>query len=336
MQAARELAPSVGVMSACASLGVARASYYRSTKPKREAIRPPRPTPARALSAEERAEVLAVLHSERFVDHAPAQIHATLLDEDRYLCSIRTMYRVLEGAHETRERRRQRRHPVYAKPELVAEHPNEVWTWDITKLRGPVKGVYYQLYVILDIYSRYVVGWMLAERESEHLAERLIRETCVKEWIAPGQLTVHADRGAAMKSKTVALLCETLGITKSHSRPHVSDDNPYSESQFKTLKYRPTFPDRFGSFEEARTFLQEFFHWYNHEHHHSGIAWLTPATVHRGLGATVVAARKVTMASAYDRNPERFVHGIPQPSELPAAAWINQPKPASETLAVAQ
>jgi len=269
--------------------------------------------------------VLETLHSERFLDQAPAQVHATLLDEGAYLCSPRTMYRLLDAAHEIKERRDHVRRPHYAAPELLAMRPNEVWSWDITKLLGPAKWTYFYLYVILDIFSRYVVGWMLAPHESAALAERLIAETCAKHGIAPGQLTLHADRGASMRSKPVALLLADLGVTKTHSRPHVSNDNPFSEAHFKTLKYCPQFPERFGSIEDGRAFGQGFFRWYNREHRHSGLGFLTPAAVHFGEAATVRAHRQHVLAAAYAAHPERFVNGRPQPADLPQAVWINPP-----------
>jgi putative transposase len=272
MKAIEELSPQVGTAAACQSLGVPRATLYRHRQSKPpEPATAPRPTPPRALGEPERQQVLDVLHSEPFADKAPAEVYAALLDQGRYLCSIRTMYRILHSRKEVRERRDQLRHPTYHKPQLVATAPNQVWSWDITKLLGPAKWTYFHLYVILDIFSRYVVGWMLASRESEHLAERLIRETVVKQGIVRDQLTIHSDRGPSMRSQTVAQLMATLGITKSHSRPHVSDDNPFSESQFKTMKYRPEFPDRFTSIEHGLEFCDKFFHWQNHEHHHWGL-----------------------------------------------------------------
>lgn len=280
----------------------------------------------RTLSADERQEVLDVLHSERFVDQAPAEVYGTLLDEGVYHCSVRTMYRVLEDAGEVQERRNQVRHPHYKAPELLATAPNQVWSWDITKLLGPVKWMYFHLYVILDIFSRYVVGWMIAPHESSTLARRFIAETCEKQNVRPGQLTIHADRGASMKSKPVALLLSELGVTKTHSRPHVSDDNPYSESHFKTLKYRPDFPDRFGSIQDARAFCQGFFAWYNCEHRHSGIGLLTAKMVHYGKAEAVIDQRRIVLASAFEAHPERFVSGLPTPPPLPEAAWVNKPK----------
>jgi putative transposase len=319
------LVPEVGMARACRVLGVARATAYRHRDPKvASPARPRRPPPA-ALSAEERGAILAELHSERFADASPAAVHATLLDEGTYLASQRTMYRILAAAAEVRERRNQLRHPAYAKPELLATGPRELWSWDITKLRGPAKWIYYHLYVILDVFSRYVPGWMVATAESAALAERLIADTLEKEGIVPGQLVLHADRGTSMRSKPVALLLADLGVERTHSRPHVSNDNPYSESQFRTLKYRPTFPARFGSLEDARAFCREFFGWYNTEHRHSGIGLLTPADVHSGRAAEVTAARSVTLARAYAAHPERFVRQPPQPPQVPTAVWINPP-----------
>jgi len=328
MQAVEELSRTSGTLPACAALGVARATLYRHRGTARGAPRhgqPGRRSP-RALGAEEWQAVLAELHSERFVDQAPAAVYAALLDEGRYLCSQRTMYRVLEGAHEVRERRNQLRHPHYAKPELLATRPNELWSWDITKLLGPAKWTYFYLYVLLDIFSRYVVGWMVALRESAILAKKLIEESANKQGIQRGQLTVHADRGSSMISKPVALLLSDLGVNKTHSRPHVSNDNPFSEAQFKTLKYRPEFPERFGSLEDARAFCVAFFDWYNNEHYHSGLALLTPATVHYGATATVLDRRRAILAVAYAAHPERFVRHAPQPAAPPTAVWINPPK----------
>ena len=329
------LAPAVGVGAACAALAIPRASWYRWQAPPAPAGTSPL-TPAphpRALSAAEGAAVLAALHSPRFRDRAPAEVFATLLDEGVYLASERTMYRLLAATQETGERRNQRAHPAYAKPELLATAPNEVWSWDITKLLGPAKWTYYYLYVILDIFSRYVVGWMVAHRELASLAERLIAETAAKQAIPPGRLTVHADRGSSMTAKPVAFLLADLGIAKSHSRPHVSNDNPFSEAQFKTLKYCPEFPGRFASIEEARAFCQSFFRWYNAEHRHAGIAMLTPEAVHFGQAEavlarrrSVLARRRSVLAAAYAAHPERFVRKPPEPPALPAAAWINPPQ----------
>ena len=322
MSAVGELAGVVGTQAACRALGVSRATVYRRRRPPHRHASRPRPT--RALTEAERAAVLAELHHPRFMDLAPAEIYATLLDEGRYLCSLRTMYRLLAAAHEVRERRNQLRH-VAPTPELLATRPNEVWSWDITKLLGPAKWTYYYLYVILDIFSRYVVGWMVAHRESASLAERLIAATCAKQAIHPAQLTIHADRGSSMTSKPVALLLADLGVTRTHSRPHVSNDNPFSEAQFKTLKYRPAFPDRFGSVEQARAFCHPFFLWYNTAHRHSGIGLLTPAMVHYGHADTVCGHRAAVLAAAYAAHPERFVRQPPQPPTLPTAVWINPP-----------
>ena len=269
--------------------------------------------------------MLAVLHEERFQDHSPAAVQATLLDEGRYLCSIRTMYRVLEQEGESRERRDQLVHPLYQKPELLATAPNQLWSWDITKLLGPVKWTYFYLYVILDVFSRYAVGWMIAPRESAELAKRFIEETIGKHPIPAGQLNIHADRGRVMTSKPVAFLLADLGVTKTHSRPYVSDDNPYSESQFRTLKYRPDFPDRFGCLQDSRAFCQQFFRWYNEEHRHSGLGLLTPAMVHFGQAETILARRQAVLDLAYQAHPDRFVRKPPRPLPLPSAVWINRP-----------
>ena len=326
MTAAEHLAEDVGRAAACRALSIPRAFLYRQIGRADAAVPPaPRPSP-RALGAAERELVLGHLHSERFQDQAPGEVFATLLDEGTYLCSIRTMYRMLEQAGELRERRDQLRHPQYQKPELLATAPNQVWSWDITKLLGPVKWTCFYLYVILDIFSRYVVGWMVAPHESAELAKRLIGETCAKQGIAPGQLTIHADRGSSMTSKPVAFLLADLGVTKTHSRPHVSDDNPFSESQFKTLKYRSEFPDRFGSIQDARVFCQDFFPWYNSEHHHGGIGLLTPAAVRYGQAEQMHAQRQEVLLRAYQQNPERFVRRQPTPPDLPTAVWINPPE----------
>jgi putative transposase len=267
-----------------------------------------------------------VLHSERFVDKAPAQVHATLLDEDRYLCSERTMYRLLASEGQVRERRNQLRHPNYSKPELLATGPNQVWSWDITKLKGPVKWTYFYLYVILDIYSRYVPGWMVASSESAALAQRLIEETCKKQGIAPESLTLHSDRGPPMIARTTGELLSDLGVARSLNRPRVSNDNPFSEAQFKTLKYCPAFPKRFGCQEDATSFCRYFFSWYNTEHRHSGIGMMTPETVHYGRAVTTTRARQEVLKRAYAQHPERFVRGRPTPPSIPKAVWINPPE----------
>ena len=320
-----ELAPFVGTRDACLAMGLPRASHYRRHRGRRHGPPKPRPAPPRALSDGERAAVLGELHADRFLDTAPAAVYATLLDEGTYLASQRTMYRILAANAEVRERRDQLRHPIYAKPELLATGPRELMSWDITKLRGPAKWTCFHLYVILDVFSRYVPGWMVATHESAVLAQRLIAETAEKEGILPGQLTLHADRGTSMRSKPVALLLADLGIEQSHSRPHVSNDNPYSEAAFKTLKYRPAFPDRFGSLEDARAFCAEFFTWYNTVHRHAGIGLLTPADVHAGRAPEITAARAVTLDAAYAAHPERFVRRPPTPPVLPTAVWINPP-----------
>jgi len=323
MTAVTRYGPELGVASLCRALGVSRVSVWRALNPEPANLRP-RPKPLRTLTQKQRQAVLDLMHEPRFVDMPPAQIWATLIDEGRYLCSVRTMYRILKSENELKERRNQRR-AVYAKPELLATRQNEVWSWDITKLKGPTKWTYFYLYVILDIYSRYAVGWMVAHRESAKLAEKLIKETCLKQAINKDRLTLHADRGSSMKSKCVALLLSDLGVTKTHSRPHVSNDNPFSESQFKTLKYRPEFPNRFGSIEDARAFCQNFFNWYNFEHHHSGIALMTPHVVHHGQAALIMKGRQVALDLAYQRHPERFVNKAPKAPVLPAAVWINPP-----------
>ena len=323
-----ELAPMVGIVSACAALDVARATYYRAQQPPpgRLMMGYERTRSGWALSEIERQDILALLHAPAYADQTPRTVYALLLDAGRYLASVSTFYRLLRGAGETRCRRNQLMHPVYAKPELLAQRPGELWSWDITKLKGPAKWTCFHLYVVLDVFSRYVVGWMLAPRESAVLAHALIAATCDREGIAPGQLTLHADRGTSMRSKPVALLLADLSVTKSHSRPHVSDDNPYSESQFKTLKYQPDFPARFDSIEHARAFCQAFFAWYNHQHRHSGIGFMTPAAMHSGHAQQLYAARQDVLDEAFRQNPARFTQRHPAPPALPTAAGINWPK----------
>jgi putative transposase len=321
-----EMTPIIGTRPACRALGASPATVYRRRRPPEPRPPRPRPTPDRALSAAERERVLEVLHSERFVDCSPAQVWATLLDENTYLCSERTMYRLLAARHgSARERRDQLTHPAYAKPELLAERPNELWSWDISKLKGPAKWTYFYLYAILDVFSRYVVGWTVQHRETAQLAKALIEQATEQQQIAAGVLTVHADRGGPMRGKPVAFLLADLGVTKTHSRPYTSSDNPYSESNFKTLKYQPEFPERFEDIEHARAHCRRFFHWYNHEHRHSGIGLMTPAAVHHGQATELHAARASVLSAAYARNPERFVRKPPMPPELPTAAWINKP-----------
>jgi putative transposase len=326
MAAVTELANEVGTSAACLALGMPRPSYYRDrSKPSFPAATASRPVPARALRPAEREAVLACLHEERFQDRSPAAVYATLLDEGEYLCSIRSMYRLLQRRGESCERRDQLTHPPYKKPELLATAPNQLWSWDITKLLAPVKWTYFYLYVILDVFSRYVTGWMVAMRESAELAKRLIAESCQKQRIQPGQLTLHADRGTSMSSKHVAFLLADLGVTKTHSRPHVSNDNPYSENQFRTLKYRPEFPDRFGCIQDSRAFCQGFFRWYNEEHRHSGLCLLTPAMVHYDQTDLVLKQRQQVLNAAYQLHPERFVRNAPTPPAVPTEAWINKP-----------
>ena len=326
MEAVTQLSDHVGVQPACEALCVSRAGFYRRQRAQpHQPERNIRPRPPLALAGSERQEVLDTLHSERFVDQAPPVVYASLLDEGRYLCSARTMYRILAQENEVRERRNQRRHPHYTKPELIATGPNQVWSWDITKLKGPVKWTYFHLYVILDIFSRLVVGWMVAHRESAELAKRLIRESCEKQSIEPEQLILHADRGSSMKSKSVAFLLADLGVTKTHSRPHVSNDNPYSEAQFKTLKYRPEFPQRFGCLQDAQSHCRTFFDWYNTQHLHTGIAMLTPQAVHYGEADSILKHRTEILEAARMKNPVRFKGKSLALPELPEAAWINKP-----------
>jgi putative transposase len=329
MDAVDELSETVGVNQACQALGVSRASFYRQrrqTKKPSAAKRQAAPSP-RSLTATERQHVLDTLNDERFMDRAPREVFATLLDDGIYLCSVRTMYRILDEENASKERRNQLKHPNYQKPQLLATGPNQVWSWDITKLLGPKKWTYYYLYVILDIFSRYVVGWMLAHGEDAGLAKRLIRQAVENQNVSEDELTIHSDRGPSMASHTVAQLLASLGVTKSHSRPHVSNDNPFSESQFKTLKYRPEFPDRFGCYEDALAHCRSFFTWYNDEHYHSGIALLTPAMLHYGHAQEVIQSRQEVLHAAYASHPERFVHGCPKPEPVPEAVWINPPPP---------
>ena len=331
MGAVNYLAPDVGLTRACRTLRVPRRTVYRTDERQRHLAPPralpvPRPAPPLALSATERDALQTALCSERFANSAPATIYATLLDEGTYLGSVRTMYRLLNTHGQSRERRHQLIHPAYVKPELLATGPNEVWSWDITKLRGPLKWSYFHLYVILDIFSRYVVGWMIAPRESAELAEQLIADTIAKQGIESGTLTLHADRGTSMRSKVVAQLLVDLEVTKSHSRPYASDDNPYSESNFKTLKYRPDFPDRFGCIEDARMHCQQFFGWYNDSHRHSGIGLMTPHAVHHGQAKALFKQRAATLNAAFVAHPNRFKGNRPQPPTLPIAAWINPSK----------
>lgn len=326
MAAIEALAQNMPVRQACAVFDFPPSSFYRRRQPKPTVATPSRPKPSRALSPDERAVVRDLLDSERFADDSPYEVYATLLDEGCYHCSIRTMYRILQAYAEVQERRKQLRHPAYTKPELLATGSNQLGSWDITKLKGPATWQYYYLYVILDVFSRYVVGWLLADHESAELAEQLISQSCHKQGIARDQLTLHADRGAAMIAKSLAQLLSDLGVDKSHSRPHTPDDNPFSEAQFKTMKYQPDYPARFASQDHAHTWARGFFPWYNLDHHHSALGLLTPAMVHFGQAPEILAKRQATLATAYDRHPERFVKGLPQPPALPQAVWINPPK----------
>ena len=320
----------IGVKAACEAVGMPRSTLYREQRPvgdrpsRRDAGRP---TPARALSEAERQVVLESAQRRALPGSgAPRGLRQLAGRRTAYLCHWRTMYRILDENAEVRERRNQLRHPAYAKPELLATASRQVWRWDISKLRGPQKGHYYYLYVILDIFSRYVVGWMLAEVESSELAEQLIAESCAKQGVERGRLTIHADNGGPMTAKSLALLMVDLDVAKSHSRPYQSNDNPYSEAHFKTLKYRPDYPDRFGSLLDARAWARQFFAWYNHAHHHSGLALLTPFDVHYGWTERVLAQRQAVLQQAFAAHPERFVSGAPEPTRPPAAAWINPPK----------
>jgi putative transposase len=309
----------------CDAVGVARSTFYRRTADKTNAPEHEKKSSPRKLSEQEEERVLAVLNSERFYDFAPGEIHATLLDESVYLCSERTMYRILEKNNQNVQRR-QKTGRNYARPELLATHSNQLWSWDITKLKGPRKWTYYYLYKIMDVYSRYVVGWMVAPRESAELAKLLIEETCIRQGIEEDQLTLHADRGSSMKSIAVGQLLADLGVTKTHSRPHVSNDNPYSESLFKTLKYRPEFPELFGSIEDARLFCVDFFEWYNTSHKHSGIAMLTPENVHYDNIEEIVSKRQIVMNEVYKKHSKRFVKGITIIKKPDAQVWINKPQ----------
>lgn len=322
--------PLLGTKTACVATGRSRATIYRRRRPPRVTEKRPRPAPPNKLADHEAHAILDVLNSPRFCDASPAQVYFTLLDEGVYLASESTFYRLLRAAGEVRERRRQATHPPRTRPELVARRPLQVWSWDITKLKGPRRGEYYDCYVVLDIFSRYVVAWCVAPTESGELAKELIADAVRRHNIPPGQLTIHADRGSSMTSNPVVELYGFLGIGRSHSRPHVSNDNPFSEAQFKTLKYCPAFPERFGSIHDARAFCERFFGNYNHEHRHSGIAYHTPASVHYGTADEVRDQRAETLAAAYAANPDRFRHRRPAPPKLPTVAWINEPLPREE------
>jgi transposase InsO family protein len=325
--------PTVSVVQACAALGVSRATLYRSTQPPLPPTIAQRTPNPRRLSGEERQRVLDVLHSARFADQPPPEVYATLLSEGIYVASIRTMYRLLADRGETADRRAQRAPVKHAKPTLTATAPNQVWTWDITKVRGPLPGIFYFVYVVLDLFSRMVVGWMLAERESAAHAERLFAEAVARHSVSPGVLTVHADRGSPMKSSDLAELFAVLGIARSFSRPHVSDDNAFSESHFKTMKYQPDYPDQFLSPSHARGWFQQFFSWYNDEHQHSGLALFAPADVFHGRVEEVAARRQQALDTAYTAHPERFPNGPPVVKKPPAAVHIN-PIPTDEVAVV--
>lgn len=324
------LAERVGVKMACEALGMPRSSRYAARRPRVPKQRAPAPPSLRALSSDETVSVREVLNSQRFADQAPREVYATLLDEGVYHCSVPTMYRILAENQEVQERRNQLRHPTYAKPRLVATAPNQVWTWDIAKLPGPVKWAYFCLYVVLDLFSRFVVGWLIAARESAAIAHPLIAESYVRQGLAPGQLSIHSDRGGPMIAGSLTSLFDDLGITPSLARPRTPDDNPYSEAQLKTVKYHPTFPDRFGCLLDARTWGQRLFHWYNYEHHHTALGLMTPAAVHLGQAPALFLGRQQVLATAYATHPERFVRGVPQPPALPTEVWINRPEPAEK------
>ncbi len=336
MSALPALSAMVGVARACTGLGLSRATLYRQRQPKTSTT--VTRTPPLKLGAAEQAAVLGELMSPRFVDRAPQQIYAVLLDEGRYLCSVRTMYRLLAAQKAVRERREQRVHPVYARPELLAESPNQVWSWDITKLKTTVKWTYVYLYVVLDVYSRYVVGWLLSTRESAALARELVEQTALREAVPKDQLTLHADRGAPMRSKTLAELLVDLGIEASFSRPQQSNDNPYSESLFKTTKYAPDFPACFAGIDHARDVITPFFEHYNHHHRHTGIGLMTPAAVHHGHAPRITAERALTLVDAFDRHPHRFKGHVPQPPRVPDKVYINPPReaPASNSTPVTE
>lgn len=332
MKAAQELAELVNVKASCDALAVARPSYYRRCRPptpKPAAVeRPPNP---RRYSDAERDAILQVLNSKRFCDKSPEQVEAILAEEGKRIASARTMYRILAALQQVRERRNRRRHFVHHTPRLVAHGPNEVWSWDISRLKGPEKGIWYMLYVALDIYSRFVVGWLLAERENSKIAQHFLRETMRKQGIEPGQLTVHQDRGSPMRAKSTMELLDDLGAGRSYSRPQVSNDNPFSESHFGTIKQRPDLPDRLANIEHGRQVLREIYSWYNYEHHHSGIMMLTPAQVHLSQADQMLAKRHALRMAAYEANPLRFISGPPSRQQLPAEVWINPPVANADT-----
>lgn len=326
MQIVEQMAPKFTVKATCGALGVSRATYYRHlARKKHPPASPPPRISHRRLSVQEEDEIIEQLNRERFVNHAVPEAHAMLLDEGIYLCSVRTMYRVLKRRQQPRSQRQERVHPPYMKPELLATRPNELWSWDITRIKGPKPWIFYHLYVVLDVFSRYVVGWMLSETESGEEAKILLSHCCEQQIVKRNSITLHSDRGKAMRSKRLVDLLVDLGVARSYSRPHVSNDNPYSESQFKTLKYHRTFPQRFGSPEDTRQYMRVFFSWYNDQHRHSGLAMMTPADVHSGQASLRWIARKQTLLAAFERHPERFVRGKPSPQKVPDKIWINKP-----------
>ncbi len=329
MQAVTQLAENSTLMAACNALRISRASLYRSRQPVRKRTVGLHP---RALSGIERAEVISTLNNSPFIDCAPAAVYAKLLEDGVYMCSVSTMYRLLHAEKAVRERRDQRRRPHYSPPQLLAVKPNQVWSWDISKLLGPGKWEYFHLYVMLDIFSRYVVGWMVCERESGSLAEQLIATSCQRQDVDPHQLTIHSDNGPAMISKPVVELLHSLDVMKTVSRPYVSNDNPYSEAHFKTLKYRPCFPRRFGCIQDARLHLRKFFAWYNMEHRHSALGYMTPISIHDGTAAVLQSTRAAVLEAAFRAHPARFVRGVPKPPSLPVAAWINKPATDEQTV----
>lgn len=333
-------APRVGVARACRAFGVAERTFHHR-KAAAEGRLTPRPSRAKPadehepvpwrIPNDERDHIKGVLCSDRFGDLAPAQIYATLLDEGVYLCSERTMYRILHDHDLVRERRRGHRRSGHVPPRVWASRPNQAWSWDITRLRGPLVRSWFYLYVVLDIFSRKIVAWSVDTVESDTVAKRLIQRACAREGIDPDQLILHSDRGAQMTGNTIAELLEDLGVTRSLSRPRTSNDNPYSEANFKTAKYRPDYPDRFESLEEARLWMRRFVRWYNHDHYHSGIAYLHPADVHAGTATQIIAARQQVLDAAYQANPERFRNRPPQAASPPVEAWINKPTVQTKT-----
>jgi len=324
MTAALAVSRDVGIQPVLAALGLSRATFYRHQRGLTRRSSPP--TPARALADREEARVLEILNSEEHVDSSPAEVYSRLLSKGTYVCSVRTMYRILARRDEVRERRRRARHPVYTRPQLLATRPNQVWSWDITKLRTEMPFVFLHLYVILDIFSRYVVGWMIAERQSAALASRLIDETYERQGIEAGQLILHADRGSEMVAQATVQLCAKLGITRSHNRPRVSNDNPFSESLFATTKQNPLFPERFTGLVHGLSWGREFFPWYNEMHHHSELAYLTPASIHHESFEPILGRRQAALDAAHARHPERFVNGAPVAKRPPSEVWINKPE----------